>query len=869
MMKTGLLLLGLFVLASKGTASAVQVDGREAGVSISWESMNETAWIWLTLEEGDATDFQASFEKTFGCKPDEDSAHSPEALWVECPGVAVHEGLTLHTELDLTSLAQSLREGGIRFLSITLNHRSLMFTRIEGLADSYETKGWGGGHTIYYNVDLETSNLGRIALEMGYSKQITALGVVLMTGVLLLPFVVAIRHRIKLLRGDTRALDEASWFSHWRFFHWLTLGTFFAWIVLYVSFSIWGMLGLLLNNLAGVGQNVVRLTVLLLPPFLSLGLYQIISVPVLDHLRGTKGIGRRIVRASLMGAGMVILPVLFALIGVLTMLQDLRMGLVWMAAAVLTRFVLAGLLTRDEDFAPHAVTVGELRDRVFDLAHRFGVKVRQLYVFPAKEVRMANAFAVQGGNVILTDFLLEKLNKKEVDGIVAHELAHLRHHHPLLLVICLFIPVFIVTIGYFGAGAFLNQYGLALLPAELGWMMGAAAGLMFFFFMARRFELSADADAVLLTHEHEAMISGLAKLTQANLFPREWGGWLKWFITHPSLEERANAIAVRARLAPDRVQELIESGLEDQPTYARLTSSSEARIFSTTFKMKTITRIGLAMVGVIVLAPAIVALVIDILGWEGVFRGAAYVFGVGLCFGIIFFTSDRISTWGYRELRHRLSLKLSGEGVDLEGGVFVNFAPDREPRLYENYTGWDVGFVLLNRDRLAYMGDQARFAIRREMVSRVTLEKGFPSWSRPLQACIEYKENEQTEDRPLSFTVFETNSICASRYPTAKLVKRIKIWKEGSEPPQGSLPLPEGLRLPNIGEVTSEPARSAVRPSRVIQTLIFVSVSAFLASMLLGLSFSLWNGGAWYSLMMSILSVGFQLLPVGLYRERK
>jgi hypothetical protein len=47
-----------------------------------------------------------------------------------------------------------------------------------------------------------------------------------------------IGNRIKVLRADTPALEEASRFSHWRLFHWLTLGTFFAWIVLYGSFSI-------------------------------------------------------------------------------------------------------------------------------------------------------------------------------------------------------------------------------------------------------------------------------------------------------------------------------------------------------------------------------------------------------------------------------------------------------------------------------------------------------------------------------------------------------------------------------------------------------------------------------------------------------
>jgi hypothetical protein len=79
--------------------------------------------------------------------------------------------------------------------------------------------------------------------------------------------------------------------------------------------------------------------------------------------------------------------------------------------------------------------------------------------------------------------------------------------------------------------------------------------------------------------------------------------------------------------------------------------------------------------------------------------------------------------------------------------------------------------------------------------------------------------------------------------------------------------LHEDLRFPDIGNVTSEPPRTAISPTNVIQTLVFVSVAAFLASMLLGLSFSQWNIGGWHSLMTAILTVGFQLFPIALRRQ--
>src|SRR5262245_52878243 len=54
-------------------------------------------------------------------------------------------------------------------------------------------------------------------------------------------------------------------------------------------------------------------------------------------------------------------------------------------------------------WSPFAVTSGELRDRVFELATRAGVKLNQLYVLPTARHRMANALAVQNQTVMITD----------------------------------------------------------------------------------------------------------------------------------------------------------------------------------------------------------------------------------------------------------------------------------------------------------------------------------------------------------------------------------------------------------------------------------------------------------------------------------
>ena len=64
------------------------------------------------------------------------------------------------------------------------------------------------------------------------------------------------------------------------------------------------------------------------------------------------------------------------------------------------------------------------------LAERAGVKLKQIYVLPDAKAQMSNAFARGDNAVMLTGSLLKHLSKREVDGILAHEIGHLKEKHP-------------------------------------------------------------------------------------------------------------------------------------------------------------------------------------------------------------------------------------------------------------------------------------------------------------------------------------------------------------------------------------------------------------------------------------------------------
>src|SRR4029450_10319728 len=149
-----------------------------------------------------------------------------------------------------------------------------------------------------------------------------------------------------------------------------------------------------------------------------------------------------------------------------------------------------------------ALSTGPLRDRLFDLAKRAGVRLRELYVMPMRRERMAKAFAVNGGLVMVTDELLDRMTCREVDAVLAHEISHLEHHHPMMMVA--------------GAGAAWLLVAVVSMPIGFSYVvpMGIAASWLAYLFVARRCEYAADAGAAALTGHAEAKISGLRQSSQ-------------------------------------------------------------------------------------------------------------------------------------------------------------------------------------------------------------------------------------------------------------------------------------------------------------------------------------------------------------------
>jgi heat shock protein HtpX len=195
-----------------------------------------------------------------------------------------------------------------------------------------------------------------------------------------------------------------------------------------------------------------------------------------------------------------------------------------------------------------------------------------------------NAFATgrnpEHAAIAVTTGLLEKLSRDELEGVIAHELSHVKNRDTLVMTLAVTMVGVIVLLAdwmlralWWGGGGRRDDRGggnaiFAILGLVLLIIAPIVAQLMHFA-ISRRREYLADADGVFLTRYPDGLISALEKLRDdqtvvksgsratAHLWiespiPRTKqearggkgsGSWLnRMFDTHPPLEDRIAAL---------------------------------------------------------------------------------------------------------------------------------------------------------------------------------------------------------------------------------------------------------------------------------------------------------------------------------------
>src|SRR5262245_3985894 len=349
------------------------------------------------------------------------------------------------------------------------------------------------------------------------------------------PIVFALWARRVALRPERR---DTGWFTFIQRIQWTVLGFWITWIPVV---QLLGAKRLLAPLLPPVTRPALRTV-----PFLVVGrvparavavLRAPVAYPVQKQLRRPLASRSEFLSAAVWQQIALIVPIgCFAAGGVTAFMGHPRVGVGLFIAGLVAAVVSARFVRRAAGIETHAVTSGELRDRLFEMGKKAGVRIEQLFVMSRASTRLANAFAIRRGIVMVTDELLENLSRREVDAVLANELANLRGRHPPWLAASLGVPFVVVLYGF----------GFASLP--LGLPIASVVTLLVFTAVARRLEYIADRGALQLGGEPEALISSLAKIHRLNGVPLEWGRWNAIVLTHPTTVQRARAIARNANL---------------------------------------------------------------------------------------------------------------------------------------------------------------------------------------------------------------------------------------------------------------------------------------------------------------------------------
>ncbi len=213
----------------------------------------------------------------------------------------------------------------------------------------------------------------------------------------------------------------------------------------------------------------------------------------------------------------------------------------------------------------------EIYHLVENLCITAGLPVPKIYII---EDSAPNAFATgrdkEHGVICLTTGIIAKLEKNELEGVLAHELSHIGNRDILLSTIVVVLVGFITLMAdwfrnwsFFGGRDRDNdreggQLQLILMVvAILLSILAPIAAMLIQLAISRKREFLADADAVLLTRYPEGLARALEKISgdseplevanraTAHLFivnPFKGKKMMKLFMTHPPIEDRVASL---------------------------------------------------------------------------------------------------------------------------------------------------------------------------------------------------------------------------------------------------------------------------------------------------------------------------------------
>jgi heat shock protein HtpX len=244
--------------------------------------------------------------------------------------------------------------------------------------------------------------------------------------------------------------------------------------------------------------------------------------------------------------------------------------------AVMSVFLVAQFFLSDK-LALRSMGAEEVSEQEYPELHRTVARLAQQADLPKPTVAVAdtqtpNAFATgrskKSSAVCVTTGLLRTLDQEQLEGVIAHELAHVKNRDVAVMTIASFlatIAMFIVRWGWLFGGGRNRQGGGQVIVAVLVSIVVWIVSFLLIRALSRYREFAADRGAAVITGKPSALASALMALdsrmdkvpdrdmreqSEMNAFfivPIDKGMIAKFFRTHPATEKRVERLRALER----------------------------------------------------------------------------------------------------------------------------------------------------------------------------------------------------------------------------------------------------------------------------------------------------------------------------------
>jgi hypothetical protein len=316
------------------------------------------------------------------------------------------------------------------------------------------------------------------------------------------------------------------------------------------------------------------------------------------------------------------------------------------------------------------------------------------------------------------------------------------------------------------------------------------------------------------------------------------------------------------------------------------TIAAGAKVHSTHRKQSGIRRHSFLLLAAIILTPCVFGFLATHLVSNQLLAMGIYVLGFVAGLGAYLLVANYGSVMGHKSLVRSLKAKLAQEQVSAESwdGIFVGFSPAAVPKIYELNTNWDVGCLFIRSDRLCYIGEETRFALRREHIAAISLAPGFPGLLRPRRVFVAWKDDEAGRSGTFNIGSLDGSSALALRRDVEHLFQGLDSWRKSASQTRALPPQLADLVAPDIGKVTAGSAQKMWKPRRLFTELLWTAIFASVGAVLFGLPFHLiaslipvrspsfvaptGPGAGWYVIAAAVGLRVIALVPALTYKER-